>query len=135
MPGQRPGWFHVDGAYGGFNIWRSGPAGTIPASTGPTASPSIPHKWLACRSECGCALVRDADAMPRDLRPDPPPCATTASCLVLRFGVQQTRGFKALKLWLTLQQIRRGGYCELIERDIALARLLHQGRGGARPRS
>ena len=40
------------------------------------------------------------------------------------FGIQQTRGFKALKLWMTMQQIGLDGYRELISRDIALAQAL-----------
>jgi glutamate/tyrosine decarboxylase-like PLP-dependent enzyme len=37
------------------------------------------------------------------------------------FGVQQSRGFKALKLWMTLQQIGEQGYRKFISRDVALA--------------
>ncbi|MBC8100739.1 MAG: amino acid decarboxylase, partial [Armatimonadetes bacterium] len=37
------------------------------------------------------------------------------------FGIQQTRAFKALKLWLVLQQVCERGYRELIQRDIDLA--------------
>jgi glutamate/tyrosine decarboxylase-like PLP-dependent enzyme len=40
------------------------------------------------------------------------------------FGIQQTRSFRALKLWMVLQQVGLGGYRELISRDIALARAL-----------
>jgi len=48
------------------------------------------------------------------------------------FGPQQTRGFRALKLWMVLQQIGEQGYRELISRDIGLARAL-QARIRARP--
>jgi glutamate/tyrosine decarboxylase-like PLP-dependent enzyme len=40
------------------------------------------------------------------------------------FGIQQTRGFRALKLWMVMQQVGEHGYRELITRDIALARTL-----------
>ncbi|MCL4251243.1 MAG: hypothetical protein KJ065_24045 [Anaerolineae bacterium] len=38
--------------------------------------------------------------------------------------MQQTRGFKALKLWLTLQQTGIEGYCKLISHDIDMAHVL-----------
>jgi glutamate/tyrosine decarboxylase-like PLP-dependent enzyme len=37
------------------------------------------------------------------------------------YGVQQTRGFRALKLWMTLQHLGRAGVRDLIARHIALA--------------
>ena len=37
------------------------------------------------------------------------------------YGVQQTRGFRALKLWMTLQHLGRAGVRDLIGRHIALA--------------
>ena len=86
-----------------------------------------PHKWLYMPVECGCALVRDKQVMrdtfslvPSYLRDD------KALPWFSEFGIQQTRGFKALKLWMTLQQIGEQGYCELISRDIGLAQTLQQ---------
>jgi aromatic-L-amino-acid decarboxylase len=40
------------------------------------------------------------------------------------FGVQQTRGFRALKVWMALKHHGRAGYAEAITRDMALARYL-----------
>ena len=40
-------------------------------------------------------------------------------------GFQNTRGFRALKVWLALRQIGRQGYVRLIRDDIALAEALH----------
>jgi aromatic-L-amino-acid decarboxylase len=40
------------------------------------------------------------------------------------FTIQQTRGFKALKLWMVMQQIGVEGYRELISHDIQMARAL-----------
>jgi glutamate/tyrosine decarboxylase-like PLP-dependent enzyme len=42
------------------------------------------------------------------------------------FGPQQSRAFRALKLWLGIKQIGVEGYRYLISRDIELARLLRQ---------
>ncbi len=116
-------WFHVDGAYGGVGI---------------LAQPSLykgieradslaidPHKWMYMPVECGCVMVRDAQAMrdsyslvPAYLRDD------AVMPWFSEFSIQQTRSFKALKLWMVMQQIGVEGYRELISRDIALARTL-----------
>jgi glutamate/tyrosine decarboxylase-like PLP-dependent enzyme len=75
--------------------------------------------------ECGCALVRDAQAM-RDAFSLVPPYLRddTAQPWFSEYGIQQTRGFKALKLWMVMQQIGEQGYRELITRDVALAKAL-----------
>ncbi len=41
------------------------------------------------------------------------------------FGLQNSRGFRALKIWLTLQQVGRSGYEKLIGEDIELSKLLY----------
>ncbi len=38
--------------------------------------------------------------------------------------MQNSRGFKALKVWLTLQHVGRSGYVKLISEDIELSKLL-----------
>jgi glutamate/tyrosine decarboxylase-like PLP-dependent enzyme len=41
------------------------------------------------------------------------------------YGLQNSRGFRALKVWLALQQAGRAGYVEMIRDDIRLARALY----------
>jgi len=48
----------------------------------------------------------------------------TAMAWFSEFSIQQTRGFRALKLWMVMQQIGIEGYRKLINRDIALAQTL-----------
>jgi aromatic-L-amino-acid decarboxylase len=92
-----------------------------------------PHKWLYMPVECGCVFVRDAQAMRDTFSLTPPYLRDDANLpWFSEFGPQQTRGFRALKLWMVLQQIGEQGYRELISRDIRLARAL-QARIRARP--
>ena len=65
-----------------------------------------PHKWLYIPVECGCAIVRDAQAM-RDTFSLVPPYLRDDAALpwFSEFTIQQTRGFRALKLWMVLQQV------------------------------
>jgi glutamate/tyrosine decarboxylase-like PLP-dependent enzyme len=118
-------WFHVDAAYGGPGALV---AELAPLYRGLEQADSLaidPHKWLYIPIECGCALVRDAAAMrdtfslvPAYLRDD------TALPWFSEFGIQQSRGFRALKLWLSLKCAGIDAYRKAIARDIALARLL-----------
>lgn len=118
-------WLHVDGAYGGFGILAPE---ARPHYAGIERADSIavdPHKWLYMPVECGCSLVRDAAAM-RDAFSLVPPYIRDDRAMpwFSEFGIQQTRGFKALKLWMTLQQIGTEGYSKSIQRDIDMAHLL-----------
>ncbi len=116
-------WFHVDGAYGGLGILVEP---SLYKGIERADSLAIdPHKWLYMPVECGCVMVKDAQAMrdsyslvPSYLRDD------TAMPWFSEFSIQQTRGFKALKLWLVMQQIGVEGYRELLKHDIVLAKSL-----------
>ena len=77
--------------------------------------------------ECGCALVRDAGAM-RDAFSLVPPYLRDDAALpwFSEFGIQQSRGFKALKLWMALKHAGLDGYREAVAHDIAMARALQR---------
>jgi glutamate/tyrosine decarboxylase-like PLP-dependent enzyme len=118
-------WFHVDGAYGGF------------AAALPDASPDLralsmadsvavdPHKWLYAPLEAGCALVRDPERLRAAFAYHPPyyHFAEQATNYV-DFGPQNSRGFRALKVWLALQHAGAAAYREMIGEDIRLARVM-----------
>jgi glutamate/tyrosine decarboxylase-like PLP-dependent enzyme len=126
-------WFHVDGAYG------------APAAVLPEASPDLraleradsiaidPHKWLYAPLEAGCTLVRDATAL-RDTfsyhppyYPDEVEAADDAPIYYHEYGPQNSRGFRALKVWLAMRQVGRQGYIDMIRDDIAMANAIHEG--------
>ena len=120
-------WFHVDGAYGGFGVLAEQTAGLF---TGLERADSLavdPHKWLYLPVEIGCVMVKSAQAM-RDTFSLVPPYLRDDQALpwFSEFGLQQTRGFRALKLWAALRHIGLDGYRKLIARDIELARSLQQ---------
>jgi glutamate/tyrosine decarboxylase-like PLP-dependent enzyme len=116
-------WFHVDGAYGGV-------AAVLPdapkefAGLGLADSVAVdPHKWLYAPLEAGCALVRDAEKL-RDAFAYHPPYYHFGTEAINYFdlGPQNSRGFRALKVWLALQQVGRDGYIQMIAEDVRLAR-------------
>ncbi|HEY3231323.1 MAG TPA: pyridoxal-dependent decarboxylase, partial [Roseiflexaceae bacterium] len=120
-------WFHVDGAYGGVAVLAQQTAGLYAGMERADSLAIDPHKWLYMTVECGCVFVCDAQAM-RDTWNLVPPYLRDDTSLpwFSEFGVQQTRGFRALKLWMVIQQIGVQGYRELISRDIGLARSLQE---------
>jgi len=118
-------WFHIDGAYGGVGVLAEQTAGLFAGMERADSLAIDPHKWLYMPVECGCVFVRDAQAMRDTFSLTPPYLRDDANLpWFSEFGPQQTRGFRALKLWMVLQQIGEQGYRELISRDIALARAL-----------
>ena len=123
-------WLHVDGAYGALGAAR---ADLRPRYTGLARADSValdPHKWLGVPIECGAVLVRDGrllretfSLVPAYLRTEPDR-GFGGLPWFSEYGVQQTRGFRALKLWMTLQHLGRAGVSELVGRHAALAERL-----------
>lgn len=122
---ERGVWFHVDGAYGGV-------AAMLPDAPEPLRHLALadsvavdPHKWLYAPLEAGCVLVRNPAHL-RDAFAYHPPYYHFGEEAVnyVDLGPQNSRGFRALKIWLTLQQVGRDGYEAMLSEDIRLARLL-----------
>jgi glutamate/tyrosine decarboxylase-like PLP-dependent enzyme len=85
-----------------------------------------PHKWLYAPLEAGCALVKRPDDLRNAFSYRPPYYHFDDDLLhYVDYGPQNSRGFRALKVWLALQQAGRSGYVQMMSDDIALARRLH----------
>ncbi len=120
-------WFHVDGAYGAF---AAAVAGAPPDLRGLQLADSVavdPHKWLYAPLEAGCALVRNPSALRNAFSFHPPYYNFEAEATnYFDMGPQNSRGFRALKVWLALQHAGAAGYREMIQDDITLARYLYE---------
>jgi glutamate/tyrosine decarboxylase-like PLP-dependent enzyme len=120
-------WFHVDGAYGGF---ATGVADAPSDLEGLQRADSVavdPHKWLYAPLEAGCALVRDRAALTNAFSYHPPYYSFDEDAVnYYDMGPQNSRGFRALKIWLALQQAGAAGYRKMIQDDIALARRMYE---------
>src|SRR5262249_9938264 len=118
-------WFHVDAAYGGF-------AAALPEAPdelrGLSRADSIavdPHKWLYAPLEVGCALVRDQDALRAAFAYQPPYYHFDERATnYVDYGPQNSRGFRALKVWLALRHVGAAGYRKMIADDIRLSRAM-----------
>lgn len=120
-------WFHVDGAYGA-------PAAMLPDAPaeflGLRDADSVavdPHKWLYAPLEAGCALVRDPEKLRNAFAYHPPYYNFGVEAInYFDLGPQNSRGFRALKVWLAIQQVGREGYIRMISDDIHLSRKLFE---------
>jgi aromatic-L-amino-acid/L-tryptophan decarboxylase len=128
-------WFHVDGAYGALAaLLLDDEESAIPQDLrGIHEADSVamdPHKWLYAPLEAGCALVRTPELL-RDAFSYHPPYYNvdeddTATINYYEYGPQNSRGFRALKVWLALRQAGREGYVGMISDDIRLAQELYR---------
>ena len=125
-------WFHVDGAYGA-------PAAVLPEAPADLKALSLadsvavdPHKWLYAPLEAGCTLVRDSKALADAFSFHPEYYHFSDSdggenpTNFYELGLQNSRGFRALKVWLGLRQAGRDGYVQMIRDDIALTETMYR---------
>jgi glutamate/tyrosine decarboxylase-like PLP-dependent enzyme len=119
-------WFHVDGAYGAFAAAASNTPDDLRALALADSVALDPHKWLYAPLEAGCTLVRDPEALLRAFSYRPDYYAFDEGGVnYFEHGIQNSRGFRALKVWMALRQAGRSGYARMIEEDIELARSFH----------
>lgn len=123
-------WFHIDGAYGI-------PAAVIPelkkVFEGIPEADSIaldPHKWLYAPLEAGCTLVKNPQHLLDTYSSHPDyynfDSHEEQSLNFYEYGFQNSRGFRALKVWMALQQVGKNGYIEMLRQDIELSELLFE---------
>jgi aromatic-L-amino-acid decarboxylase len=124
-------WLHVDAAYGGPAILTEEYGPRLQALARADSLALDPHKWMFVPVEAGFVMVRDAAAMrsafsmvPPYIRSDGSPNGVFGLPWFSEYGFQQTRGFRALKVWMTIKHVGRNGLRAAVESNIALARYL-----------
>ncbi|WP_436719621.1 pyridoxal-dependent decarboxylase [Streptomyces sp. URMC 127] len=126
-------WLHVDGAHG------AAVAGTprghhLRNALGRADSLTVdPHKWLFQPYEIGCVLLRRPELLPKTfgvtrhaldqgyLRPAHPAAPACEEVRLSDHGPQQSRGLRALKLWLSLKTFGAGAFRRAVEQGAELA--------------
>lgn len=122
-------WLHVDGAYGGPAALLLPELDDVRRALSRADSLALdPHKWLYAPVDAGMVLFRDARAaretfslVPPYLQAEPSP---DEPVWLSEYGLEQTRPFRALKLWAQLCHLGAEGYRDLIRHDLAVARAL-----------
>jgi glutamate/tyrosine decarboxylase-like PLP-dependent enzyme len=124
-------WFHADGASGAFGRML---AEKEPLYRGLERADSVtldPHKWLFVPYECGCVLIRDAEKLRRSFSMSAPylrgalPTEYTGLDYY-EHGPQMSRGFRALKVWMTLKHYGVDGYRKLLAQGVRCAERLDE---------
>src|ERR1700761_8898555 len=119
-------WLHVDGAYGGFAALTA-KGKTLLAGIERADSVTLdPHKWLYQPMECGCVLIRDGARLERTfaIHPDYLDDDATTGAGEVNFadrGLQLSRGFRALKVGVTVQTFGLAALRACIQRNLELA--------------
>jgi glutamate/tyrosine decarboxylase-like PLP-dependent enzyme len=123
-------WFHADGACGGVGAMVPEWAERYDGMDRADSLTMDPHKWLGIPYECGSVMVRDPEALVRAFTMQAgylqgSVTGNPEDLDLYQHGPQMSRGFRALKLWMTLKQYGLEGYRELLRESVGLARHLH----------
>ena len=123
-------WFHVDGAFGAL-------AAVVPdlrpLVAGLDEADSVAfdlHKWLYMPYEVGCTLVRDQKAHRATFNVTPAYLASFDRGIAAggfpfaERGVQLSRGFRALKVWMSFKTHGTNAFAQLIHQNVRQAHYL-----------
>lgn len=125
-------WFHVDGAFGAIPKLLPEFAQQLKGIEKADSLAFDFHKWLYVNYEVGCVLIRDGQAHrnafavsanyllshEKGLASGPEPFSN--------FGMELSRGFKALKVWMSLKEHGIEKYKRLIRQNLKQAHYLAQ---------
>ena len=123
-------WFHVNGAYGAPGVLESGKKHLFAGLERADSVSLDPHKWLYVPVDAGCLLVRDSLAALAAFSTEDADYIKThgygndEAFAFWDYGVELSRRFRALKVWLTLHYYGRRRIAEAISDDIAFAAYL-----------
>ena len=122
-------WFHVDGCIGALIAIAPENKNLVAGMELADSIALDPHKWLHAPFEVGCTLVRDknkhfdtfstsAEYLEGTKRGIP------AAKWLHNYSMQISRGFKALKVWLAIQEHGIHKFGRLIDQNISQANYL-----------
>ncbi|HEX8130571.1 MAG TPA: aminotransferase class V-fold PLP-dependent enzyme [Pyrinomonadaceae bacterium] len=123
-------WFHVDGAYGALAAVDPSKRARMAGLAAADSLALDPHKWLYTPIDCGCLLFRDvaqvraawagSEADYIKIFED----TEAESFAFFDYGVELSRRFRALKIWMLLRYYGAQAISAAITEDNALAAYL-----------
>ena len=116
-------WLHVDGCIGALIAVAPRNAFRVAGIEKADSLALDPHKWLHAPFEAGCALVKDASAHRGAFAVTPEYLESTPRGLASgqwlhELGPQTSRGFRALKIWMSLKEQGVEKFGRLIDQNI-----------------
>lgn len=118
-------WLHVDAAFGGGAILTERGRKRMAGIERADSIAVDPHKWLFQPYECACVLVKDPNCLRRafsdvaDYERDGD--VGPGEMNYREMGLQRTRSFKALKLWMSLQVFGVDAFRRAVDHGLDLA--------------
>jgi glutamate/tyrosine decarboxylase-like PLP-dependent enzyme len=120
-------WFHVDGAYGAPGVLDESKKHLFRGLECPDSVSLDPHKWLYVPVDAGCLLFRDPNQVKTTFSTEDADYikvhghSDDEAFAYWDYGVELSRRFRALKVWLTLSYYGVRRIAEAVSQDIALA--------------
>lgn len=124
-------WFHGDGACGAVGAMLPEKRSQYKGLELADSVTLDPHKWLYIPYECGCVLVKEPEKLRRAFSLTAPylhgilPSESTGMYF-LDYGPQMSRGFNALKLWMSIKHYGAEGYRTLLSQNVKCVEYLHK---------
>lgn len=122
---QEKMWLHVDGAYGAPAVLCDQGRALLSGLSLADSLSIDPHKWLFQSFEIGCVLVREGEQLRNTFRTTPDYLQDVhrneEELNFTDLGIQLTRSFRALKLWLSFKVFGIDVFRKAIARSFSLA--------------
>ena len=121
-------WLHVDAAYGGFAALTAKGRALLAGLDRADSVTLDPHKWLFQPMECGSVLVRDGALLERTFAIHPDylddlGARGDGEVNLADRGLQLSRGFRALKVWMSVQTFGTAAFRDAVQHGLDLAGL------------
>jgi glutamate/tyrosine decarboxylase-like PLP-dependent enzyme len=118
-------WLHADGAYGAAAILSERGRKALSGLDQVDSLSLDPHKWLFQSFECGCVLLRDAALLKKAFQIMPEYLRDVHRGVdevhPADYGIQLTRSFRALKVWLSLRTFGLDAFRAAIDHGFEMA--------------
>ena len=127
---ERGIWFHADGACGAVGAMLPEIKHLYKGLDLADSVTLDPHKWLYIPYECGCLLAKDQEKLRRTFSIAAPYLQGTLptdykGLDYFEYGPQMSRGFNALKVWMSIKHFGKEGYQKLLRQNVMCAKHLH----------
>jgi aromatic-L-amino-acid decarboxylase len=123
-------WLHVDGAFGAIPKLLPEYEGQLKPIEEADSLAFDFHKWLYMNYEVGCVLIRDSGAhrgafsSPVNYLTQHERGLSSGPETFSNYGMELSRGFKALKVWMLLKEHGVRKYARMVRQNIAQAEYL-----------
>ncbi|MFL5772412.1 MAG: pyridoxal phosphate-dependent decarboxylase family protein [Flavisolibacter sp.] len=124
-------WLHVDAAYGGGMLLSNRFPGMLKGIHLADSVTIDPHKWFYAPLDAGAILVKDHDQLTRSFGISPPYLTDQTDQKNERYlfyvhGFEQSKRFRALKVWMSFKHYGKKQIGEWIDSNIEQAKYLDE---------